>query len=328
MGVFISAFSYIASVIGAGFASGQEMISFFVKYGKWSILGIILSSVIFGFFAYAVTEDSRINKISDYNEYLDHILPRRLKTFVKFLTIFFSLITFCTMAAGSGAMFSELFNISKLYGNIALCLISLFFLVCGSKKALEYNGAIGFVIIIGVISVCLYIIGYREHQTFLNVSGITVSALSYAGYNLITAGIVLTKLSPLIKDKTSSMLLGFICGFIMFFIMFLMWIILSIYYEKIELGEMPMLTMAIRQNIPTAVIYSILLFLSILSTAIASGIGFKDMLNLKLSIPLLLVCAITFGSTGFTNLINTAYRLCGYAGIILPFYIIFKKIKK
>ena len=33
---------YVAAVIGAGFASGQEIISFFVKYGKYSIIGVLL----------------------------------------------------------------------------------------------------------------------------------------------------------------------------------------------------------------------------------------------------------------------------------------------
>ena len=45
---------YVAAVIGAGFASGQEIISFFVKYGKYSIIGVLLSCVIFSVFAYAV----------------------------------------------------------------------------------------------------------------------------------------------------------------------------------------------------------------------------------------------------------------------------------
>ena len=328
MGIFISAFSYIASVIGAGFASGQEIISFFVKYGNWSFLGIIFSSLIFGLFAYAVTEESRKHKICNYDEYLDLILPHPFKVFVKYLTVFFSLVTFCTMAAGCGAMFGELLNISNLWGNIFLCLITLIFLVSGSKKALEYNGLIGFIIITGVICICLYIIGYREHQTSMNISKITASAFSYAGYNLITAGVVLTKLSSLIKNHTSSYLVGIISAFIMCVIMLLMWIILSIYYGKINLGEMPMLTMALRQNQTTAIIYSVLLFLSILSTAIAAGVTFKDMLNIKCAIPLLLVCAISFGSAGFSNLVNIAYRICGYAGIILPFYIITKKIKK
>lgn len=38
---------YVAAVIGAGFASGQEIISFFVKYGKFSIIGVLLSCLIF-----------------------------------------------------------------------------------------------------------------------------------------------------------------------------------------------------------------------------------------------------------------------------------------
>ena len=36
-----------AAVIGAGFASGQGDYKLFVKYGKYSIIGVLLSYVIF-----------------------------------------------------------------------------------------------------------------------------------------------------------------------------------------------------------------------------------------------------------------------------------------
>lgn len=40
-------FIYIGTLIGAGFASGQEIMSFFTIYGKGGLLGIIVVSVFF-----------------------------------------------------------------------------------------------------------------------------------------------------------------------------------------------------------------------------------------------------------------------------------------
>ena len=64
-------FSYIATLVGAGFASGQEIVSFFVKFGRYSIVGIVISSVLFALIAYAVLFACAKNKIHTFNEYLD-----------------------------------------------------------------------------------------------------------------------------------------------------------------------------------------------------------------------------------------------------------------
>ena len=326
MAVFSIVFAYVASIVGAGFASGQEMISFFVKYGRFSILGIFISAIIFGLFASAVLNTCVRTGIRGYDDFLHHMLPRPAAIFVRHLTFIFAFVCFCTMAAGSGAMGQELFGISQLWGNIIMCAAAAVILLLGSSRAMKYNAFLGGVIVVGVISCCLYIMGYREHQTMHNTARIVSSAVSYAGYNLITSGVVLVGMSGRIKTERDASLTGFVSAFVMLIIMFLMWVILSIYYGEAELGELPMLTMAKRQNTPTAAIYAALLFLSILTTAIASGEAARTLAGVW-TLPVILVCAVSFGSAGFKNMVNIAYRICGYAGLLLPFYIILKNIK-
>ena len=45
-------FVIIGTLIGAGFASGQEMYIFFFSYGVKGILGILISSFLMGFIIY------------------------------------------------------------------------------------------------------------------------------------------------------------------------------------------------------------------------------------------------------------------------------------
>ena len=326
MAVFAIVFAYVASVIGAGFASGQEMISFFVRYGRFSILGIFVSAAIFGLFASAVLKTCVRTGIRGYDDFLRYMFPRPAAIFIRHLTFIFAFVCFCTMAAGSGAMGQQLFGISPLWGNIAMCIAAAAILLLGSRRAMKYNALLGGLIIVGVISCCLYIMGYREHQTMYNTTRIVSSAVSYAGYNLITSGVVLVEISGRIKTEKDASITGFVSAFVMLVIMFLMWVILSIYYGEADLGELPMLTMAKRQNIPTAAIYASLLFLSILTTAIASGEAVRA-LSGTLTLPVMLVCAVSFGSAGFKNMVNIAYRICGYAGLLLPFYVILKNTK-
>ena len=326
MAVFAVVFAYVASVVGAGFASGQEMISFFVKYGRFSVLGVFISAAVFGLFASAVLKTCVRKNIHSYDDFLRYMLPRPLAVFTRHLTFIFAFVCFCTMAAGGGAMGEELFGISPLWGNVIMCACAAVILLTGSRRAMKYNAFLGGIIVVGVISCCLYIMGYREHQTMYNTAKIITSAVSYAGYNLITAGVVLVSMSSRIKTEKDASLVGFVSAFVMLVIMFLMWVILSIYYGEADLGELPMLTMAKRQNMPTAAIYAALLFFSILTTAVASGEAARAISG-AWTIPVMLACAVSFGSAGFKNMVNIAYRICGYAGLILPFYIIIKNIK-
>lgn len=38
------AFTYIGTVVGAGFASGKEIVEFFVQYGSQGLVGILLAT--------------------------------------------------------------------------------------------------------------------------------------------------------------------------------------------------------------------------------------------------------------------------------------------
>ncbi|MCD8390885.1 MAG: hypothetical protein LUD03_03495 [Firmicutes bacterium] len=327
MSIFTVVFSYIASIIGAGFASGQEIVSFFLRYGKMSILGIALAAFIFGLFEYCVLDECREHKITRYDDYAARVMPKALAGISKRLTLIFSGVCFCTMAAGGGAMFSQLFDISAVWGNILICALSLVFIIPKNQTALKYNAVFGGVIIAGIISCCIYILCFREHQAFLNTTKLAVSSVSYAGYNLITAGLILVKLSRYISTRSEAAAAAVFTFLIMLFVMTLMWAILAVYYGKINLGEIPMLTMAKRHNNVLLAVYSALLLVSLLPTAIAAGVGVTEFIDRKYSVPVLAACAFAFGSSGFANLINTAYRICGYFGIIFSVYIIAKKLK-
>ena len=53
-GTFKIASAYIGTVIGAGFASGQEVLQFFSAYGWLGLFGVLTSSLLFFFVGYSV----------------------------------------------------------------------------------------------------------------------------------------------------------------------------------------------------------------------------------------------------------------------------------
>ncbi len=327
MNVFIAAYSYIAALVGAGFASGQEILSFFVVYGKLGLLAIILSSVIFGYFAYFILNTCRRLNVSNYNELVSMAFKGRTQKFVSSLIFIFTCIVYCVMLACAGEMLHLLYGIKMIWGAAILSLVCALVLFTGKNSALKINGILGAFIVLGICACTLYMLKYREHQTFLNEARAIVSGAGYAGYNLLGVGFTLAGLSSIINNRRSALFVGFLSGFAIFIMTCLMWALLSIYHKHIALGEIPMLTMAIRQNPTIVYIYSAILVFAVLSTAISSGFGVLDMcenyVNRKKCTVVLAVSGVFASKIGFSSLINTAYRLCGYIGIFVIVALIF-----
>ena len=193
------------------------------------------------------------------------------------------------------------------------------------------NSILGAIIIFGIIFCCFYILRFREHQVFSNEVKMTVSSISYAGYNLITTGAILAGMSRFLQDRKEAALASVMSGVVLFVMMLLIWTVLEIYYGKINLGEIPMLTMALRQNKVFGAIYGTMLFFAVITTDVSNGFNVLDIASRKMGknvvVFFMTVIAVAMSGAGFSKIINTAYRLCGYGGLVLVFYVIYNFIK-
>ncbi len=57
--------AYVATVIGSGFATGQEILQFFTFYGYAGIIGGIISMVLFSWFGAEVIDKGRELKLKE-----------------------------------------------------------------------------------------------------------------------------------------------------------------------------------------------------------------------------------------------------------------------
>lgn len=328
--IFTAACAYAATLIGAGFASGQEIISFFVKYGKMSIFAVVLAAVLMGAFAAAVMGECAELKIKSYGGYLNRFMNKKMRYILEVMTLFFALAVFCVMAACCGEMGSTLLGIKNIYGAAFLCVLCGVIMMFKTDSALNVNAAIGAVIIVSSITCVLYLLRYREHQAFADGAKMIVSGVSYSGYNVLTAGVILAELSSRLKSRREAYLASFAAAFSLLVIMVLMWGLLSIYYGKINLGEIPMLTLALRENRVIAAAYAAVLFFAVFSTALSNGIGAVDIVGNKIgrkrAAALIAFVGFCMSGAGFSTLIDAVYRACGYVGAVFLLYTIFHYI--
>lgn len=319
--IMIVSYSVIAAIIGAGFASGQEILCYFSIFGKYGALGITVTSLLFIFFIYCVTDVCIKQKYEKYDDFLEVFKHKSSRYITKSVTLVFSLAVYGTMISALAQIMYSAFGIPPQTGAFVCTALSAFLFSKGTEKIFTLNGIIGICLVFLITFSALYMIYYREFHVFSVIYSKPIeNGLIYSGYNLISLTPVLVSLSKKLNSRTDAFAVSLISGIHTAVIMFFIFSLLCIYQNKIPLGEMPMLTLAKRQNNIFAGFYTFILSSAILTTLFSAGGGIVDALSLKgkpFSIALISAFAYFLSGLGFSRLINNAYRLCGIAGFFV-----------
>ena len=142
--VFKIVFVIIGTLIGAGFASGQEIYVFFFSYGIKGFIGIIISSVGMGGLIYKTLGIINKYNINSYKDLLDILIKNKkenkyfnFKNIINLIINIFILVTFFIMIAGFGAYFEQQFGINSLVGSSILAILN-FVIFLTSVNDCEY----------------------------------------------------------------------------------------------------------------------------------------------------------------------------------------------
>ena len=73
---FKIAFVYVGLVIGAGFASGQEIMRYFVKYNTRNLSGVVAATLMFICVAFLILKRTYKYNIKSFDEYIRAVAGR------------------------------------------------------------------------------------------------------------------------------------------------------------------------------------------------------------------------------------------------------------
>ena len=324
---------YVGTVIGAGFASGREIIEFFGIYGLKGILGMIISGILFSLIGGLLLVKIYNNKIKSFNELVNGIFGEKLG-FIIDTIITFSLYTgFSVMIAGSGAIFKEELGLSYNIGIITMVIFS-FIVFLFSLEGLSFiNTVLVPLLIIGIIFTSIYV-SAREGYNFSNVEGVSLSgkgnfissAFLYVGSNSLIILVVFSSLLPLMKDKKTAVLGGLMGGFILFTLGISILSSMLIYYNEVFQLDIPMLKICNFIGYNYRKLYAIILWIAMFTTALANGFGFMNRIKEgKHKIPLTLIfciSAIPLAKLGFSNLVGVLYPVFGFIGFVVMLFVL------
>lgn len=332
---------YLGAVIGAGFASGQELVQFFVSYGSSGYWGVILAGSLFAIFGGMLLLWANAYKLDNYQSVLKSLFGKRWSVIVDTLLAVFLFLGICTMFSASGAVFYEHVNQSKTTGIMLAYFGVLIFLFTGRKGMVSsYNllVPIKFLLLLTVAGYAAMVGGgispssaIPGHLVNPSVGNWVLASVLYVAYNFSLAMVVLAAYQPIttFRDGVQG---AFIGGLALGLVALVCYYALLPCMPMIIHYEIPMLYVAGAISRPAKAVYMAVLWIGILTTAIANTYGFaqrfSDFSGLGYNWCLIIVAtmALPLAFQSFSFLVGTVYPLLGLLGIVILAALAYKTI--
>lgn len=343
LSTFKVASAYIGTVVGAGFASGQELLQFFGYFGYWGIAGLILATGLFIYFGYLILKLGAELKADSHLPVIKYAGGKWIGAIIDYVIIFFLFGALTVMAAGAGALFSEQLGMSKFLGSGLLVATTLGTVLFGLNGVIS---AISFVVPVLLVSV-LAISGYvmvsmgipaGASQAAINAGNPAVpfwpfAAVVYISYNLVVAVAVLAPMGKETGDlktvKKGALWGGLGLGIGAIAIL----LVMLANMPQAAKYELPMIFVAGQISPFIKIVYALILYLEIYTTAVGSLYGFSvrftqpQTKQLKMLAAGASVGALAAAQFGFTTLVRILFPLVGYAGILMLGGLIYHQFK-
>ncbi|AQS57745.1 hypothetical protein [Desulforamulus ferrireducens] len=321
--------TYVGAVIGAGFASGQEILQFFILYGYQGLLGTVLATILFAYLGALMLYLSVKLRASSYQEVLSYLLGPWAGRFMDILSLLMLVGGLGVMLAGSGAVVEEYLGVSRWLGiGFSLGVIALV-IFNGLQGLLTVNIILVPLKLLGVCLIALLALFYQGLPEKLPAADLAEvggswwwSSILYVSFNMVVPLAVLASMGRYIT-KRSAISAGVCGGLALGGAVAMVTLAGLAFYPSVANYEVPMLYMASQVSVYLRPVFALLIWLAILTTAVANAHGFASRLapsgskgyRLYGSAVCLLVLPLTL--LDFSALVKILYPAFGYAGLVL-----------
>jgi uncharacterized membrane protein YkvI len=325
--------AFIGLIVGAGFASGQEILQFFTSFGWPGIIGSAIATFLFAFFGMNLTQLGCRLQTHSHKKVIYHICGKYLGLAVDIVMTFFLFGVTVVMFAGAGSIFEQQFGIPGIIGNMLLALITIIVVCLNIQRVIAAMGAITPFLVLAVIIIAIYSL-FSMDATFAEMNETALSlkpaasnwvlgAFLYVSYNIAAGAAMLAVMGGSVKDEKTAGWGGIIGGVGLGVLIFLINIGMFAKIDDVSGVDMPMLQLANEVSPIFGMIFSIVLLGMIFNTAVGMLYAFTARIS-ETDTPkfkvLVIICGIAaFGASfvGFITLVGTVYPLMGYLGFTL-----------
>src|SRR5690606_9520735 len=209
-GAFLIASTYIGTIVGAGFASGQEVLQFFTAFGSRGLAGLAVCFLLFAAFGVRVLELGRRYGARSHKPLLQHAGGAKLGKVLDGLLTVFLLATAAAMASGAGAAGAEQFGWPRLWGSglmVVLAVVTVLTDIHGIARAMGFTTPVLLVMVFLISGYALQadggLVGAFAWKGDASLAAVPVwygAPPLYVAYNMLLAIPVLAYLGASVPD--------------------------------------------------------------------------------------------------------------------------------
>lgn len=332
--------TFLGTVIGAGFASGQEILKFFTVYRFDGFIGIGVAIVLFVTLGNAILNISSTIKKKSYNDFLIYVCGRKLGLIIDITITVFLFGTLNVMLSATGALFYEYFGLPYYFGIFLTVIPAAIIAAKGMKGILDVNLIIAplmIIIVFVVSSLCLYYhangdlirnLHYEDDITYKWL----MSALLYVAYNIILSIPILV---PMGRETNNKKVLnvGITIGAItMGIIILLLNTVILTHIDHDSLYQIPMLYIVEPFNDLVKYSFIVVLWMEIFTTILSNLFGLANRIQVatryKYSDIIIAICFISIfiSRLPFKTLLSILYPTFGFISLLFILGLIIKQI--
>ena len=345
--VFSFAGAFVALLIGSGFATGQEVMQYFVSYGFWGLAGAVVVLVLFLYVGTEFMAVGQKEKFEKGNDIYIYYGGKYIGRFYDYFSVVFLFMSYFIMISGAGSTIEQHYGVQKDIGCGIMAVCVAFTVILGLGRIVQIIGKIGplkaaLFITIGLYGIIYHFGNITEAEKIIPDLGLLkassnwfIAALSYVGFCMLWLGAFLASLGKESNSRKEAML-GGACGAVMFCValVIVMFGLMSV-IRQVAGVQIPSLFLAQAMHPAVATAFSIIIVVGVYAAAVPllwtvvarlAKHGTKR------------YTAITFGLAAagaliamvipFSKLVNIVYVLNGYVGIFLLLLMFAKKFQE
>ncbi|WP_425330133.1 YkvI family membrane protein [Staphylococcus borealis] len=336
------AFAFVGVVVGAGFATGQEIFQFFTSHGSYSIAGIIVTGLIITLAGVFVLNTGFTIQSHNHSESIQYYLyPMIARIFDIILTLFlFSLAMI--MTAGGASTIHESFGLPYWLSSLLLVLFILMTLFLKFERLITVLGMVTpfLVIVVSIIAIYYFITGdvnFSAANRFNEQHGLSLGwwfdGLNYASLQIAAAFSFLSVMGGRMQHRQSALWGGILGGIIITLLLLMSNLGLVTEFEHIQSVALPTLLLANHISPLLGTMMSIIMILVIYNTIVGLMYAFASRFTEPFSkgyfVLIIAMAIVTFICTfiGFISLIGKVFPIMGLFGFILLIPILYQGFK-
>lgn len=330
---FQVACTYVGTVVGAGFASGQEIFHFFGRFGLWGYVGIAVSVFLFAWLGYQMMYLGHRLQAQSFRDVSRYLFGPWLGDALNAIMMLMLFGVTVAMLAGAGELFWERMRLPVDIGIAVTVVVTFVTLLFGINGILKANSVIVPVMISFVLFAFLRTLMlpqsiYNSYHAamFIQTPHLVLAGISAVIYGALNVGLAAGVLIPLgagMNDvailRTGARWGAAALGFMLVAVTFT----LFVHYPRAISFAVPMGYVATTLGSTMQWLFVAVLWGEIYSTlvgnvyAMTTQIPNSSKLVSALFAVLILAVGFLFSQVGFTALIAYGYTAFGYVSILI-----------